>query len=41
MSITKNKKGVYMAPSEILALIYGSLMVVSAIMWFGFNLKKA
>ncbi len=30
-----------MAPSEILALIYGILMVVSAIMWFGFNFKKA
>jgi len=30
-----------MAPSDILGLIYGSLMVVAAIMWLGFNLKKA
>ncbi len=30
-----------MAPSEILALIYGSLMVVAAVMWVGFNFKKA
>ena len=30
-----------MAPSEILGIIYGALMVASAIMWLGFNLKKS
>ncbi len=29
-----------MAPSEILGVVYGALMGVSALMWIGFNLKK-
>ena len=34
-------KGEYMAPSEILGVVYGALMVVSALLWLGFNLKKS
>ena len=29
-----------MAPSEILGVVYGALMGISAITWLGFNLKK-
>ncbi len=29
-----------MAPSEILGVVYGALMAVSAVMWLGFNIKK-
>gem|GEM_PF-1654483 len=30
-----------MAPSQILAIVYGAIAVVSVIMWLGFNLKKS
>ncbi len=30
-----------MAPSDYLAIFYGTVMLIAAVMWFGFNLKKA
>ncbi len=29
-----------MAPSELLGMVYGALMAVSAVTWIGFNIKK-
>jgi len=29
-----------MAPSELLGVVYGALMAVSAVTWLGFNIKK-
>ena len=29
-----------MAPSEILGVVYATLMGISSIMWLGFNLKR-
>ena len=30
-----------MAPSEILGIVYATLMGASSIMWLGFNMKKS